>query len=174
MSVPIRKRPIVAPEPTREPNDWVFPISDGVHFNNSIRYSRWGIKSIRRDGGKVNEKFLKNAVEGDRLWFCKSKTHSQVYAMATFTHTSKREITSDELGWTENGDDYDTEIHYKDLYIVSKCDIHLKTRLPMCAVFKGEEKHGLDWADEHSKIVRYSKAKKRPAVAPHNPLVESS
>jgi hypothetical protein len=44
----------------------------------------------------------------------------------------------------------------------------------MCAVFKGEEKHGLDWADEHSKIVRYSKAKKRPAVAPHNPLVESS
>jgi hypothetical protein len=106
-----------------------------------------------------------------------------VYAVATFTHTSKREIgplialtpTSDELGWIKNGDDYDTEVHYKDLYIVSKCDIHLKTRLPMSAVFKGEERHGLDWADEHSKIVRYSKAKRRrPVVAQYNPFVESS
>jgi hypothetical protein len=164
-------------------SNWILNIGDGVHFDNSAPLHIWGCKSITKKGTKsTSAKFINTAQEGDKLWFIKSKTRGRVYAVATFIRTMKRETgplialthTSEELGWTNEGDTWDTEIHYKDLYKISKCEIYLKSRCPQCVISPTEQndKYGIDWVDEHSKIVRYSKAKRiRPRVVLYNPFM---
>lgn len=166
--------------------NWIFSIGNAIHFDNSAPLYIWGIKSLTKTGNNsTNAKFIREAKEGDKLWFIKSKTAGRVYAVATFTHTMKREIgplialtrTSDELGWTKDGDAWDTEVHYKYLYKVIQCDIHLQSRCPQAPISYtvANDKYGLDWEKEHSTIQRYSKAtpikRKRPLVASHNPYV---
>jgi len=166
--------------------NWLFAIGDATNFDKSSSASIWGCKSVTKDGKKSsNARFIRDGKEGDVLWFIKSKTQGRIYAVATFTHTAKREIgpliaitaTSKELGWVDprqkesSGDNWDTEVHYKDMYTVINCDIYLQRRCPQASISptSTNDKYGIDWADEHYKIVRYSKAiqikRKRPLVA---------
>jgi hypothetical protein len=166
---------------------WIFNIGDGEHFENSSSQRIWGIKTQCTNGRAYGPgtSFVKNAKDGDTLWFIKSRTKGRIYSVATFIATKKRELgplitltySSIELGWSNNGDSWDTEVHYKELYNVEKCNIYIESRLWSCPYFRTEpnDEYGIDWNDEYRKIVRYSMAvRKRPTVAPFNPFMAFS
>jgi len=154
--------------------NWLFAIGDATNFNASSSKAFWGCKSINKNGKKSqNTPFITDAKEGDILWFIKSKSNGRVYAVATFTHNAKRELgplfaltaTNEEIGWIttpeiiSSGNNWDIEVHYKNMYRVINCDIYLQGSCPrVSSRTNPNDKYGIDWADEHYKIVRYSKA----------------
>ena len=101
-------------------NHFLLRIGDGDHFNASSSKSIWGIVSTN----PCAIGFLKKVKEGDILWFVKGKTNGQIVAVATFTEIKERilgplialTLTNIELGWDKTEGDWDTEVHYKDLY----------------------------------------------------------
>lgn len=142
--------------------DWLLRVGDGYNFSNSSRYKIWGIQSTTSD----NKYFIKNVKPGDRLWFIQSKSHGNILAVATYRSHNKRDfgplvdlsMTNEELGWTGEGPDWtsDTEIHYTDLYNVSKCELLTHINGPK-TVRKYNEKCRVVLPVEYSYIVRYSK-----------------
>ena len=139
---------------------WLLRIGDGDHFNNSSSKSIWGINSSH----SLAKWFLSNVSEGDLLWFVKGKTNGQIVAVATFTGTKMRilgpliELTStnEELGWTKTDGDWDTEVHYKDLYNLTHCDLFSHLIGP-CVIRPYNDKCRVNLIMEYPSIVRYSK-----------------
>lgn len=149
------------------PNHWLLRIGDGEHFKNSSTKSIWGVNSKNKEDitkdNVVVKNFLDKVKSGDILWFILGKSHGKVAAVATFTHHCKRELgpllaitlTNEELGWTKQNGTWDTEVHYKDLYNVSKCDLLTHILSPM-VVREYNEKCVVNLPNEYPYIVRYA------------------
>ena len=149
-------------------NHWILRIGPKTeHFEGSTPLHIWGVKSHYRPA----KGFLNKAKEGDRLWFITSKnkkdpsTQNRLFAVATYHHQAPRVLgpllavtaTSEELGWVKNGDDWDTEIHYTNLFRIECCGLYLKLpRIMPCVVFPVKPEYELDLDAEYSTIIRYS------------------
>jgi len=146
------------------PNHFLLYIGDGVHFNASSSKRIWGINSILPSA----KGFLRRAKEGDLLWFVKSKTNGQIVAVATFMSTNERilgplielTLTNSELGWDKSKGEWDTEVHYKDLYNLTNCN--LISEIKGAAVIRlYNDKCKVNLITEYPHIVRYSKVTNR-------------
>ena len=136
--------------------DWLIHVHNGVNFVNSSVYKIWGIKST----SNIGKNFLKSVKDGDRLWFIRHKSQGRIIAMATYRSHNRREtgplisITMDneELGWTKG--EWDTEIHYTELYALD--DVGLLTQIKgPSPIRKYNEKCQVNLPVEYENIVRY-------------------
>ena len=153
------------------PTHWILRVANGVHFIKSQSYMRWGINSKHINWAP---KFMRTVQPGDIIWFVK-QGQGQVLGVATFTRHCPRELgpliaatpTNSELGWTESDGDWDTEVHYTDLYDVTECKLLTRIKSPLVGR-RYTEKCQINLPDEYPKIVMYSKAIKvlPPAVSP--------
>jgi len=142
------------------PNHFLLYIGDGVHFNATSSKSIWGITSKH----SFAKGFLTTAREGDLLWFVKSKTNGQLVAVATFTGTNKRilgplielTLTNSELGWDKSEGEWDTEVHYKDLYNLTHCNLISEIK-GAAGIRLYNDKCKVNLITEYPQIVRYSK-----------------
>jgi hypothetical protein len=142
------------------PNHFLLHIGDGIHFTASSVKSIWGIKS-QNTWAKA---FISNAKEGDLLWFVKSKTNGQIVAVATFTQTKERilgpliqlTLSDEELGWDKTKGNWDTEVHYKDLYNLTPCNLISEIK-GAAGIRLYNDKCKVDLPSEYPNIVRYSK-----------------
>lgn len=141
-------------------NHFLLYIGDGVHFNASSSKSIWGITSTHTSA----KGFLRRAKEGDLLWFVKSKTNGQLVAVATFTGTKKRilgplielTLTNSELGWDKSEGEWDTEVHYKDLYNLTHCKLISKIK-GAAGIRRYNDKCKVNLIVEYPYIARYYK-----------------
>ena len=134
-------------------------VGDGLHFNNSSPKSIWGINSNNSFG----KWFIHTAKEGDLLWFVKGKSNGQIIALAKLKSTKKRIIgplititlTNEELGWNKTDGEWDTEVHYSDLYNLTKCNMYsgIKGARPIRLY---NDKCNVNLPTEYHHIVRYS------------------
>jgi hypothetical protein len=144
----------------KKPSHWILRVADGVHFIKSQPLMRWGINSNHTNWA-LN--FMRTVKEGDILWFVK-KGQGQVLGVATFTYHCKRELgpllavtpTNEELGWTQTKGEWDTEVHYKDLYDVTVLNLLTRIKSPLVGRLYNE-KCLVNLPDEYSNIVKYSK-----------------
>ena len=142
------------------PNHWLLRIGDGQHFKASSSKSIWGITSKH----SFAKGFLSTARPGDVLWFVKSKTNGQIVAVATLTGTNKRilgplielTLTNSELGWDKSEGEWDTEVHYKDLYNLTHCNLISEIKAAV-GIRLYNDKCKVDLPTEYPYIVRYSK-----------------
>ena len=136
---------------------------DGKNFEKSSKFKIWGISSKNKNC----KKFLKDVKAGDRLWFVKNKSQGKLLAVATYHSHNDRELgplinislNNEELGWTGIGEDCitaDTEVHYKDMYGLSNCELLTRIKGP-ATIRKYDEKCRVNLPMEYSNIVRYSK-----------------
>jgi len=142
--------------------DWLLRVGDGNNFKSSSKYRIWGVQSTT----PTSKYFLKNVKPGDRLWFVKSKSQGLLLGVAIYRSQNKRCfgplidtcLTEDELGWTHDGPDWesDTEIHYTDLYGLEACELLTHIKSPS-TIRKYDEKCRVNLPVEYSYIVRYSK-----------------
>ena len=147
------------------PNNFLLYIGDGEHFNASSSKSIWGINTITSSLGKW---FTSLAKEGDLLWFVTSKSKGRIVAVATFISTQRRvlgplvtlTLTNAELGWDKSEGNWDTEIHYKDLYNLTHCDMFSELKGPSTIRRYERAKCKVDLIAEYPNIVRYSKVTK--------------
>ena len=142
--------------------DWLLRVGDGENLKRSSKYKIWGISSKIN----TNKYFIKNVMRGDRLWFVQSKSNGKLIAVATYCSHNMRKfgplvdmsLTNEELGWTGSGEDWtaDMEVHYKDFYGLSNCDLltHIKGAT---TIRKYNEKCMVNLALEYSHIVQYSR-----------------
>lgn len=140
--------------------DWLLYVNDGVNFKNSSLSNTWGIKSWTSSGKCIK----KNAKAGDRLWFVKSGSNGLLVAVATFVEFKNRELgplidvtrTNQELGWVTGTGDWDTEVHYTNLYNITNCKLYteLTGAIP---IRRYNENCKINLALEYPNIVRYSK-----------------
>jgi hypothetical protein len=146
------------------PNHFILRIGDGEHFNASSSKCIWGINSKTTLG-----KWFKSiAKEDDILWFVKSKSKGQIVAVATLTCLKERVIgplialtlTNEELGWNKQEGVWDTEVHYKDLYNLTDCDLFSEIKCPSTIRLYDSMKCKVNLPCEYASIVRYSKLKK--------------
>jgi hypothetical protein len=109
---------------------WLIRVKDGINFKNS-KYNIWGSKRGRHDCIKT---IIKKIKPEDILWFFTSKNFGgRCIGMAEYTNFFDRNdeplvsfhtYGNKELGW--NGDEeWDIQLHYKDLYITEKQDIKI-------------------------------------------------
>ena len=142
------------------PNHFLIYIGDGVHFNASSSRSIWGIDSTL----SLTKGFLRRAKEGDLLWFVKSKTNGRLVAVATFTGVNKRilglTLTNSELGWDKSKGEWDTEVHYKDLYDLTHCNLISEIK-GAASIRLYNDKCKVNLITEYPQIVRYSKVTTR-------------
>lgn len=141
--------------------DWILRVGDGNNLIRSSKYKIWGIQSTTVHG----KSFIKNVKEGDRLWFIKSKSNGKILAVATYVSHNKREfgplidlsMTNEELGWDNKDTDWisDTEIHYKNLYNLTYCDL-LTNIKGASTIRQYNEKCSIDLPFEYKYIVKYS------------------
>ena len=142
-------------------NHWILRIGDGHHFNTSSSKSIWGINTTTSPLGKY---FKSTVKEGDFLWFVTGKSNGHIVALATFTETKERilgplialTLNDNELGWNEKKGEWDTEVHYKDLYNLSKCELYSEIKSPS-TIRLYSEKCKVNLPAEYLNIVRYSK-----------------
>jgi hypothetical protein len=146
-------------------NHFLLRIGDGLHFNSSSTKNIWGINS-KFPFGKY---FMSIVKEGDILWFIKSKSNGQAVAVATFTGTKERILgpllclthTNEELGWDKTDGEWDIEVHYKDLYNLTTCNVYTDIQGPATIrEYKGD-KCKANLPVEYGHIVRYSKITNR-------------
>jgi len=136
-------------------------VGDGGNFQRSSRHGIWGIQSSTPFG----KHFICNVRPGDRMWFVQSASHGKLIAVATYRSHNERVTgplvattkTDEELGWIGTGWTSDIEIHYTDLYDLSKCELlsHIKGS---STIRRYNEKCRINLPVEYSYIVRYSKA----------------
>ncbi len=144
-------------------NDYLLRIGDGKHFLSSSLKNVWGINS-KHTSSKV---FMSSVKEGDRLWFVKGQSKGLIMGVATFTSTKDRVLgpllpltyTNDELGWVHTEGDWDTEVHYKDLYYLMGCELYSEIKSPL-VIRLYSEKCKVNLPVEYPYIVRYAKAAK--------------
>lgn len=142
------------------PNHFLMHIGDGIHFNSSSSKSIWGITSSH----SCAKGFLNTVKEGDLLWFVKSKTNGQIVSVATFTGIKERvlgplielTLTNKELGWDKTEGNWDTEVHYKNLYNLTECKLISEIKGAVgIRLYNNNCKVNL--ITEYPHIVRYSK-----------------
>ena len=145
-------------------NDWLLRVGDGENFKNSSKYNIWGINTTTSPFGKH---FVNNVKPGDRLWFIKGNSNGKAIAVATFVSHNLRELgplinftmTNEELGWTNNGPRWtsNVEVHYTDLYGLNDCE--LLTHIKGAASIRKYDKKtcSVNLAVEYSYIIKYSK-----------------
>ena len=144
-------------------NDYLLRIGDGKHFLSSSLKNIWGINSKQKD----SKGFMGSVKEGDRLWFVKGQSRGLIIAVATFTSTKDRVLgpllpltyTNDELGWVHTEGDWDTEVHYKDLYYLIGCELYSEIKSPL-VIRLYSEKCKVNLPVEYPYIVRYANASK--------------
>jgi hypothetical protein len=143
--------------------DWIFRVGNGSNFIASESHKIWGTHSKN----KAFKHFKANVKQGDRMWFVTCNSHGKILAVATYRSHNKRDIgeliditmSNMELGWSnkkETDGNWDTEIHYSDLYWLNHCELLTHIKSPL-AIRKYDEKCRVDLAVEYSYIVRYSK-----------------
>jgi hypothetical protein len=143
---------------------WLLRIGDGEHFNASSKKNIWGVDSSDICNIKP---FLDSVISGDCLWFVKSKSKGKLVAVATFTATKKRETgpliaftqTNEELGWIKQKGEWDTEIHFKDMYNLTDIELLSEIKSPKVARLYNE-KCKVNLPQEYPLIVKYSSVKK--------------
>lgn len=99
-------------------NNWIFRVGDGINFSNSSKYKIWGIQE------KISKSFINNIKIKDHLWFVNNNKEGKIFAVATYKSHNKRKFgelinishTNEELGWNEDANNFDIEIHYDKLY----------------------------------------------------------
>ena len=142
---------------SRDPIDWIIRVGDGDHFRNSSKMHIWGIKS-------KNKSFINEAIAGDKLWFIESKTRGKIIACAELVKFAERILgpliaitrTNEELGWTKTDGDWDTEVHYKNLYNLSECDLITEIK-GACVIRKYNSNCKVNLPEEHPYIKKYCK-----------------
>jgi hypothetical protein len=140
-------------------NHFILRIGDGRNFNASSSKSMWGIDSTHG----CSKYFLDNVRNGDKLWFVTKKSRGQIVAVATFTKTNSRingplfniTETNEELGWEGEGN-WNTEVHYKDLYNLTQCNIKSEIKGNV-AIRRYNHNCRVNLVTEYPNIVRYSK-----------------
>ena len=140
---------------------YLLRIGDGSHFNRSSTKSIWGIQTSTSPSGKG---FVSKAQEGDLLWFVTGNSKGKLVAVATFVRLQKRELsplvnltyTNEELGWTDSDGNWDTEIHYRDLYNLTECDLFSEIK-GGATIRVYNEKCKVNLPEEYPHIVRYSR-----------------
>jgi len=143
---------------------WIIRIGTGDHFERSSKFSIWGINSKDKTN---TSKFIKEATEGDILWFVTSKSMGQSIAVSIFKEMKKRitgplinlSLTNKELGWTDYDGEWDMEICYKELYNIRALNILTKIRAPRTYRRYSDnlDKIPVNLIEEYEKIVKYSK-----------------
>jgi len=141
-------------------NHFLLRVGDGDHFKRSSSKSIWGINSKEKQG----KWFASNVKDGDLLWFVKGKDKGKIIAVATFTENKERVLgplisttfTNEELGWTKTEGEWDTEVHYRDLYNLSSCGLYSEIKSPN-PIRLYNEKCKVNLQVEYPSIVRYSK-----------------
>ena len=143
---------------------WIIRIGTGDHFERSSKFSIWGINSKDK---KNTSKFIKEATEGDILWFVTSKSKGKAIAVSIFKEMKKRingplinlSLTNKELGWTDYDGEWDMEICYNELYNISALNILTRIRSPRTYRRYSDNfvKIPLNLIEEYEKIVKYSK-----------------
>lgn len=138
---------------------WYIRVSDGINFKNSSKFNIYGTKSWYSN----SKHFINNAKTGDIIWLVTDYKHSNVViACVKYKLCKKRMIgplvnldkTNSELGW--NKGEWDTEIHYTDLYNIEKCNFRI-TYLPnMCSIGRIKDIDRIKELDnEYSNITKY-------------------
>jgi hypothetical protein len=98
--------------------------------------------------------------EGDLLWFVERGTNGRIVAVATFRRTNKRisgiTLSNAELGWNKTHGQWDTEVHYKDLYNLTHCCLISEIKGP-AVIRLYNAKCKVNLITEYPRIVRYSK-----------------
>ncbi len=100
--------------------DWLLRVGNAEQYTKSSSKNLWLIDSTVVAG----KYFHANAKPGDRLWFMKSTMKGKLVAVAIFKEFRKRDLgplfsltpTNEELGWTGQEGNWDTEVHYTDLF----------------------------------------------------------
>jgi hypothetical protein len=94
-------------------NHFLFRVGDATHLWSSSTFNIWGIHSST-SGSKY---FLKNAKQGDCLWFVKGNAKGLLVAVAIFEKSVKRVagecISFEQLGWVNVYGNWDVDIHFK-------------------------------------------------------------
>ena len=146
----------------RDPIDYILRVGDGVHFTRSRTHKRWGINSTHT---KWVNKFFEVIQPGDRIWFIQNESKGKVLGVATYSHRRARETgplialtpTNEDLGWTESDGEWDTEIHYTNLYNLHDIPTPLLTDIksPLVGRIYNPAKCAIDLPNEYKNIVRY-------------------
>ena len=139
---------------------YILHIGDGKHFNSSSIKNIWGINSSH----SFSKSFILNVKEGDILWFVISKSKGKLVAVSTFTKLNKRILgplinishTNEELGWTEINGKWDIEIHYKNLYNISECELYSEIK-GACGIRKYNDKCKINLPIEYNNIILFRK-----------------
>lgn len=139
---------------------YLLRVGDGQHFKASSSKHIWGINTKNFAG----RNFISNVKEGDLIWFVTHESKGHIIAVATFTGKRERILgplieltpTNEELGWTLTTGEWDTEIHYKDLYNISTLML-LSKIMGSCPIRSYNDKCKVDLSAEYPLIVRYSK-----------------
>jgi hypothetical protein len=142
------------------PTNWLLRIGDGIHFNASSSKSIWGVTSTYC----FTKGFLSKAKSGDLLWFVKGASKGNIIAVATLTHTNKRIIgpiieltlSNKELGWDKTEGEWDTEVHYTDLYNLTTFQLFSEIK-GAAGIRSYNDKCKVNLAAEYPNIVRNSK-----------------
>ena len=142
------------------PNHYVLRIGDGVHFKNSSSKQMWGIYS--KHG--ASKSFLSRVREGDLMWFVTSGSKGQIVAVSTFASANARangplidiSLTNEELGWTKDKGEWDTEIHYTNLYNLDGYKLFSEIK-GNCSIRIYSEKCKVNLPAEYPQIFRYLK-----------------
>lgn len=141
---------------------WILRVGDGDHFWSSSQRHIWGINSNHKCS---TNSFIQKVKSGDLLWFVKSGEHGKLIAVSKFTELKKRELgplialtaTNEELGWTKQHGDWDTEVHYIDLYDLRECELFSKIKSPL-VIRKYNEKCKVNLPIEYMYLIKYTKA----------------
>jgi hypothetical protein len=112
-------------------NHWIIRVGDGKNFTKS-RYPFWGMKRGHNDNNKCRIK--NNFKEGDILWFITSSPYGgKAIGLAEYTtYYDKKDETlvqintysNKEQNW-DGEEDWELQIHYKNLYLSEKADISI-------------------------------------------------
>ena len=92
------------------------------------------------------------------MWFVTGGSNGHAIAVATFVGINERTSTtmSDEkLGWTGGGS-WKYELHYDNLYDVTKLELYTNIKGAVC-IRKYNEKCEVDLPNEYPLIVKYSR-----------------
>jgi hypothetical protein len=143
---------------------WLLRVGDGDHFFSSHTMKIWGITSKTT----CTPPFLAQVKQGDILWFIKGGgTGGLVLGVAQYRSHCKRELgpliavtrTNEDLGWTKQEGNWDTEIHYEGLYLVADLQLQTRIKSPL-TIRKYNEKCQVDLPKEYELIKRYAVVKK--------------
>ena len=141
-------------------NHYFMRVGDGKHYKSSMPFSTWGITSSHKHA----KMFMREVVPGDILWFLQKG--GKILGVATFVSMNPRELgplinftpTNEDYGWTKTSGTWDTEVHYKDLYDVEKCNMITKKQCQSGILRFYLDKCGINLPEEYPHIVKYSSA----------------